>query len=227
MTAIIKKIYDYRRHDSLAIKLRRKRFALFKSLLDSLPTPIKILDVGGRIDLWQNTDLWDVVDKDIEITIINLDFEIDNSVYSNIKQVSGDARNMQQFRDKEFDVVFSNSVIEHVGSFQDQLQMSREVMRVGKRYFIQTPNLYFPIEPHFIFPFFQFLPVGLRVFLLNHFDLGWIQKIPDKEKAKEMVTGIRLLSKMELAKLFPKSNMYEEKFLGLTKSFTAYDGWDI
>ncbi|KAB8334038.1 class I SAM-dependent methyltransferase [Scytonema tolypothrichoides VB-61278] len=223
---ILEKIYNHRHQDSLATKLRKKRFALFKDLLDSVPKPIKILDVGGRVDFWQNTDFWHETDKDLEVTIINLDFEIDDSVYVNITQVSGDARNMQQFRDQEFDVVFSNSVIEHVGGFQEQLQMSREVMRVGKRYFIQTPNLYFPIEPHFVFPLFQFLPVGLRVFLVNHFDLGWIKKIPDKEKAKQLVTGIKLLRKMELVKLFPKSNLYEEKFLGLTKSFTVYGGWN-
>ena len=63
---------------------------------------------------------------------------------------------MDFFKDKSFDAVFSNSVIEHVGTFEDQKMMANEVIRVTNFYFIQTPNLYFPIEPHFLVPFFQF-----------------------------------------------------------------------
>jgi 2-polyprenyl-3-methyl-5-hydroxy-6-metoxy-1,4-benzoquinol methylase len=73
---------------------------------------------------------------------------------------------MPQFQNDEFDIVFSNSVIEHVGSYEEQNLMASEVRRVGKRYFIQTPNLFFPIEPHFLFPFFQFLPLDYRVTLI-------------------------------------------------------------
>jgi uncharacterized membrane protein SirB2 len=62
--------------------------------------------------------------------------------------------------------------------------------------------------------------------LLSNFDLGWMKKIPDKQEAKKMITGIRLLTKMELTNLFPNSNILEEKFLGLTKSFIIYNGWD-
>lgn len=57
---------------------------------------------------------------------------------------------MKQFQDNEFDAVFSNSVIEHVGDYEAQRQMANEIMRVGKRYFVQTPNFYFPIEPHIL-----------------------------------------------------------------------------
>ncbi len=52
------------------------------------------------------------------------------------------------FKDKEFDWVFSNAVIEHVGSEEDQLQFINEMMRVGKNVFFTTPNKYFPVESH-------------------------------------------------------------------------------
>lgn len=225
MAAIIEKIYNHQNSDSLASKLRQKRLTLFKSLINSVPSPIKLLDVGGEGSFWKNTGFLDEVDKDIEITIANI-YPSDDLISPNIKEVFGDARNMEQFQDKEFDVVFSNSVIEHVGNYEQQQQMASEVLRVGKKYFVQTPNFYFPIEPHFLFPFFQFLPVSLRVLLLKNFDLGWIKKIPDEQECQEMVTGIQLLDKKRFVSLFPNANIYEEKFLGLTKSFIAYEGWN-
>ncbi len=130
------------------------------------------------------------------------------------------------FASKSFDVIYSNSIIEHIGRFEDQTRMANEVRRVGKRYFLQTPNRWFPIEPHFLFPFFQFLPVSIRVFLLRNFPLGWIGKIPDAKRAREIVKSIRLLDRKELRELFPGAHFYEEKFFGLTKSFVVYDGWD-
>jgi 2-polyprenyl-3-methyl-5-hydroxy-6-metoxy-1,4-benzoquinol methylase len=141
-----------------------------------------------------------------------------------VTSIAGDARSVQA-DDSSSDVVFSNSVIEHVGTYQDQLQMAKEVCRVGRHYFVQTPNNYFPLEPHFLFPFFQFLPIRLRVLLLQNFNLGWFVKTPDQAKAMEIVEGIRLLSKREFVSLFPKASIYKEKVFGMTKSYVAYGGW--
>ena len=177
--------------------------------------------------MWETTDFFVQEMRDIQITLINLDPIIVKEVnHPKIKGIVGDARHLPQFKNNEFDVVFSNSVIEHVGDYNDQLQMANELMRVGKRYFVQTPNLYFPIEPHFVFPLFQFLPIQLRVSLITHFDLGWTKKITDKQRAKEAVSSIRLVSKKEVMALFPNANLYEEKLFGLTKSFIVYGGWD-
>ena len=175
---------------------------------------------------WQHAGFLEREVRDVEIIVMNInpiEVEVSNP---KLKGIVGDARNMQQFENKEFDIVFSNSVIEHVGSYDEQLQMANEVMRVGKRYFVQTPNLYFPIEPHFVFPLFQFLPLELRVWLITRFNLGWKKKLTDKQRAKEIVSSIRLLSKKEVMALFPNANIYEEKLFGLTKSFTAYGGWE-
>lgn len=99
-------------------------------------------------------------------------------------------------------------------------------MRVGKRYFIQTPNLYFPIEPHFVFPFFQFFPFPLRAYLLSKFTLGWMRKAENYEDAMLDVRSIHLLTKKGLSTLFPGAQIYEEIFMGFAKSFTLYRGWD-
>jgi 2-polyprenyl-3-methyl-5-hydroxy-6-metoxy-1,4-benzoquinol methylase len=129
---------------------------------------------------------------------------------------------MSQFRPKEFDFVFSNSVIEHVGSYADQSRMAKEIERVGKRYFVQTPNFYFPIEPHFVFPAFHWLPITIRVWLITHFNLGWYSKFSDVQSASAEVRSIRLLKKREFVRLFPDSKLFEERFFGLTKSFVLY-----
>ena len=140
--------------------------------------------------------------------------------------VQGDARDLSRFRDREFDVVFSNSVIEHVGDYADQRRMADEIRRIGKRYFLQTPNRHFPIEPHFLFPFFQFLPLCTQVWLVSHLSLGWHRKVIDRQEAVQMVASIRLLTRREMQELFPEATLVEEKFGGLTKSFIVHAGWD-
>jgi len=217
---MLKKMVDNRDRRSLAVQFRRRRFAFFQSLLSHLERPVRILDVGGTETYWKMMEV--KAGDQVFITLLNLT-QTDVS-FPNVTSIAGDARAIMA-EDASFDVVFSNSVIEHVGTYQDQLQMSGEVRRVGKRYFVQTPNKYFPLEPHFLFPLFQFLPINIRVLLLQNFRLGWFSKTPDEVKAREIVETIRLLDKREFLSLFPNAQIYEEKIFGMTKSFVAYEGW--
>ncbi|MDF5724549.1 MAG: methyltransferase domain-containing protein [Rhizonema sp. PD37] len=219
----ITKLADEQENLSGSKKFRDKRFALFLKLFKSVPIPLKILDVGGRQKTWERQDFCQDNPEMLTITILNVE-EVEVN-YHNIKSVIGDARNMQQFADDEFDIVFSNSVIEHVGNYKEQYRMAQEVQRVGKRYFLPTPNRYFPIEPHFLFPCFQFLPLWLKMLLVRNFTLGWRQKTTDKEEARKLVKSVRLLTKKELREFFPNALIYEEKLLFFTKSFIVYEGW--
>ena len=197
---------------------------MFQSLIESIPGSLEILDVGGTQLFWETSGFLEQKKRSIAITLMNLkDIPVTRP---NFKSIVGDARNMKNFKDNQFDVIFSNSVIEHVGDYNAQLEMANEIKRVGKRYFVQTPNLYFPIEPHFVFPFFQFLPVEVRVWLVSHFDLGFYEKITDQKTAIEAVTSITLLNKKKFISLFPEANLFEEKIFGITKSFIVYDGWN-
>ena len=218
---MLKKIADNRDENSLAVQFRRKRFAFFLSLLSQLKRPVSILDVGGVESYWRTVGM----DQHDQVFITLLNLTEDEVSLPNVKGIVGDARALD-FGDSSFDVVFSNSVIEHVGEHRDQMKMAQEVMRVGKRYFVQTPNRYFPIEPHFLFPMFQFLPVVVRVRLLQTFNLGWFPRTPEMIKAREIVESIRLLDRYEFLQLFPGSSLYEEKAFGMTKSFVAYGGWN-
>jgi SAM-dependent methyltransferase len=217
---LFKKIADMREADSLITQLRRRRFGLLRALLDRLPRPVRLLDVGGTQFFWEMMGFRG--DPGLEVTLLNL---APGWVRPGFRSVVGDARDMRQFADQEFDIVFSNSVIEHVGDPQAQRQMASEIKRVGKRYFVQTPNRNFPLEPHFFFPGFQFLPLPARIWLLQHFDLGWYKKIPDYDAARQEVETIRLLSRREVAQLFPEGRLHEERFVGLTVSFVVYAGW--
>jgi SAM-dependent methyltransferase len=217
---MLKRLADNREEGSLAVKFRRKRFAFFQSLLSQLERPVRILDIGGTAAYWKTMGLG--IEDQVFITLLNL---TQNHVsLPHITSIVGDARSIHA-DDRSFDIVFSNSVIEHVGTFHDQMQMAVEVRRVGKHYFVQTPNKYFPLEPHFLFPFFQFLPFPSRVWLLQNFKLGWFEKTPDRQKATAIVDSIKLLGRQDFRSLFPHASLYEEKVFGMTKSFIAYGGW--
>jgi hypothetical protein len=216
---LIKSLADNREMDSLATRMRRRRFALFTSLLDQLPRPLTILDVGGTERFWQTMNY---SSEGLAVTLLNISPA--RVGLPNFNSIVGDACSMSFFGNQAFDVVFSNSVIEHVGTYASQRRMAQEIMRVGKHYFVQTPNLYFPLEPHFLFPFFQFLPLSVRTFLVNHFALGWRPRFPDKAAARAEVESIQLLDQQRLVALFPGSTLYKERFLGMNKSFIVYGG---
>ena len=213
---------DFRNPQSLSRRLRNKRFAFFEQLIAPLVKPLRILDVGGTEDFWQALGFGDR--DDMWVTLLNVTAAATSS--PQFVSIAGDARDLSQFKRREFDVVFSNSVIEHVGHFADQKRMADEVQRVGRRYFVQTPNRYFPIEPHFLFPWFQFLPEAVQIYLLGRFRLGSYDIVTDRDYARELVREIRLLSLGEFRRLFPVATIYRERLLGLTKSFVAYGGWE-
>lgn len=218
---LIKQLADNREMDSLATTLRRRRFALFLRLLRGVPRPITILDVGGTQRFWETMRF---SGDDVRVVLLNV--APSTTSLPNFTSVVGDARAMSMFKDKQFDVVFSNSVIEHVGSFESQARMAAEVMRVGRRYFVQTPSRYFPIEPHFLCPYFQFWPMETRVFLLSRSNVGWWKRIPDPAMARAELESIQLLTAPRLRKLFPEATLYRERVFGITKSFIVYGGWE-
>lgn len=204
------------RRRAFTTRLREKRFVLFRSLISPLPRPLTILDVGGEQQFWES-----MACTDDDLTIILYNKRPTKVNYPNFTSMAGDARDIKEFQDGEFDIVFSNSTIEHTGTFDQQRQMAKEVQRLGKRYFVQTPNRYFPIEPHFLLPFFQFLPYRLKLFYLLHFKTLW----GNRSYSPDYVQNLRLLSLKELKQIFPGAKIYREKFLGLTKSFIVYKGW--
>jgi hypothetical protein len=187
-------------------------------MVNGLNRPLNILDIGGTQEYWNRMGL---NDPGIKITLLNLSQQATTS--PNFISVVGDATNLSEYKDASFDIVYSNSVIEHLFTKEGQVKMATEARRVGKYHFIQTPNFFFPIEPHFVFPFFQFLPRSSRVWLINNFNLGHVKRKENLDEAKAQVDEIRLLTIGEMKKLFPGSSIWEEKMGGLTKSLVAHN----
>ncbi|EMS34707.1 hypothetical protein C943_03394 [Mariniradius saccharolyticus AK6] len=207
--------------DSLGSQFRKKRLAHFEQLVErnfSGKFPIRVLDIGGRSQFWIGQDL--LAARKLEITLLNLTEEpVD---VPGLSSVAGDATNLSQFPDGSFDLVFSNSVIEHLYTSENQQKMALEAVRVGKKYFIQTPNRHFFAEPHYALPFVQYFPKSWTFFLLTKTRLSRGNKWNPAD-AQQYLDEIRLLDRREFKRLFPKAEIYDEKFLGMTKSFTAHN----
>ena len=219
--SVIRRLADNSDSRSLATRMRRRRFDLFLSLLKTLEGRVEILDIGGTQQFW-DLMLGDE-SMDIRVTLLNIAHQTVSS--SRFLSAAGDARSMPQFATQSFDVVFSNSVIEHVGDYRNQRMMADEIRRVGRRYFVQTPNKRFPLEPHFLFPFFQYFPLATRAWLVNKFNVGWYRRIPDHSAALAEVESIQLLTRKQFAALFPDARIYVERLIGLPKSFIAIGRW--
>lgn len=205
--------------NSIAYKLRRERLRFFKDFIKDLERPLKILDLGGSDYHWRNTDI--VNDKDFHITIVNTESQNLDGI-RNISFLKRDVNDLSFFDDKEYELVYSNSLIEHINDFKKQKRLASEIVRIGKHYFVQTPNYYFPIEPHFLYPFYQFKSDDAKTNLLMKRKTGWFEKQTDEAEARKLATSIRLLKKSELEEIFPGSNIYSEKYFLLTKSFIVY-----
>ncbi len=205
---------------SLACRLRAKRFNLFLSLISDLEAPVRIVDLGGTVNFWETMGV--AGDSSFHVTVVNIDPQ--DSSFSNIRFVEADATNLSMFHEDEFDVGFSNSAIEHLFSFENQKKMASEILRVAKSIWVQTPNYWFPVEPHFLCPFWQFMPVPVRAFIVSKMRVGQRGPYPSYEKALESVREIRLLSRRDLNRLFPSGEIFPEKFFLLNKSWIVVDG---
>jgi hypothetical protein len=220
---LIRRLADDDNADSLANRLRNRRFQLFEAFAAGLPRPLHILDIGGTNAFWEQRG-W-AGRCDIRITALNL--EAEPRRFDNIDPAVGDATNLAQFGDRSFDIVFSNSVIEHLFCFENQRKMASEIQRVGKAYWVQTPNFWFPMEPHFHVPGWQWLPVRARVELIRRWKCGWRGPCPDSARARELVSEVRLLTRGEISALFPGAGLIPERIGGLVKSWTAIGGFQF
>jgi hypothetical protein len=174
----------------------------------------KIIDVGGDDDF-----NWSFIGARPRVTLLNVAHKtLEVSEPRFFKRV-GDARSIP-YPTYLFDVAYSNSVIEHVGSWADQQCMAREVARVAPRYYVQTPNRDFFLETHTWTPLVHKLPVDLTRVARNWTVWGWLVR-PPQSYVDELLGQLRLLNEAELRQLFPDARIIREQFMGLTKSLIA------
>lgn len=197
---------------------RRKRFALFVRLLSPQPTH-RLIDIGGYPGSWIQHPMHLKSIDTLNVHPVLWD-EHSHPEY-HIKTMVGDGCALR-FADKSYDIAFSNSVIEHVGPWERQQAFAREIRRVGKAIWLQTPAFECPIEPHYLAPFVHWLPENIQRRILRWLTpWGLIQK-PSLTEVNRMVETTRLLRKREMQILFPDCEIYTERVLGfIPKSYIA------
>lgn len=194
-------------------KARARRMGRFVTLL-GLKEHTTVLDVGGALGIWASVSVRP------KLTILNVRR---SGASPAAVEVVGDGRRLP-FPDQSFDVVFSNSVIEHVGGVEDQRQFAEEIRRVGRSFYVQTPNRWFPIEPHVLTPLVHFLPKRIRRHMLRNFTVWGLLTRPSPEYVQDFVDSTRLLTARELSEMFPCSELHRERVAGLTKSLMVVGG---
>ena len=199
-----------RRYATLSNLFLPQAHAEFSSLR-GVSNHTTIIDVGGTPFMWHLTNC------DPSVTIVNLKapWPIEGS---RVVLASGLAL---PFRDRSFDVCFSNSVIEHVGDARARADFACEVRRVAERYWVQTPNRHFPLETHFVCLFLHWLPFHITRRLIRHFSLwGWLTK-PSQVDVDQALRTLTLLDEREMRELFPDAKIIKERFFGIVKSLIA------
>ena len=200
-----------RLHYMFFSRFRKKRMEKFLALIAPSVND-RVLDIGGSEHTW-------IIDAggtgSFPVTLVNLSFKR-QCKDERFTQLVADATRLQ-IPDGSFEVVYSNSVIEHVGDFEKQKAFADEARRVGRRLWIQTPARCFPVEPHLMAPFFHFLPRSLQLRLYRLTPRGMISPA----EAKACVGEVRLLTFSEFKQLFPDCQILKEKLLGITKSYIA------
>jgi SAM-dependent methyltransferase len=197
---------------------RRRRMERLIRMLN-IKAGTRVLDLGGSPVIWENVPI------PLDVTVLNLpggipsfelqSFDARTSIHT-FHFFEGDACNATQFADHSFDLAFSNSVIEHVGPQEKQKAFAREVLRIGKSYWVQTPSPWFPIEAHTGMPFYWFYPIQIRESLMRRSR----RKLPTWWN--EYVAETRVLSRRQMSELFPNARMYVEFLGGFPKSYAAY-----
>jgi hypothetical protein len=210
---------------SVAARTRERRYELFLERFPDLPS-MRVLDLGGEAHTWAVHDV-----RPASVVLLNLDWrakeqqrELAGTPESGwIEAMGGDAcQPPEEIRNDSFNLVYSNSVIEHVGGHMRRRLFAHYARQLADHHWIQTPNRYFPIEPHWLFPGFQFLPVRARGSLHRHWPIGsQAGRSDSREKAVGMVLDVELLSRSSMSYYFPESEILRERVAGLTKSLIA------
>lgn len=195
-------------------RFRARRIAKFMELLRP-DADTSVIDLGGYPWVWSEANV------NFRVVMVNLHVPPGIERYEpQFTMRQGDATQLD-FPDRSFEIAFSNSVIEHLGTWEKQREFAREARRVGKRLWIQTPARWFPIEPHLIAPFVHYFPRKIQRWLLRWFTVwGWMTR-PTPEQVDAFLAEVRLLTFGEMKQLFPDCEILRERLLGLTKSYVA------
>ncbi|MGQ0675169.1 MAG: methyltransferase domain-containing protein [Rhodospirillales bacterium] len=216
--------------DRLSASFRERRNRLLARRIGDLSAKVeqrdgrrlRVIDIGGAPAFWKMLQ----ADMPADVTLVNI--EPDPATPARLGQmafaaVAGDARDLGHWSDGAFDLVVSNSVIEHVGQWSEIARAAGEMKRLAAHGWVQTPAFGFPVEPHFALPFVHWLPAPLRAAIVPHLPHQGYEhlRLGSVGDARLAVEEINLLTAREVRFLFPDAELMRERVLGLTKSFIA------
>lgn len=217
---------------SLSNKWAKERLEFFLDKLNP-PENSTVLDLGGHNGkfFYSYKDLI----KHLNLKIIVAD--IDEKALTTAKSRGFDTVLLKESEpinlpDNSADIVFCNSVIEHVTvnktkmysytddkefkktAFENQQKFADEIRRTGRGYFVQTPHIAFPIESHTWLPFIAILSRKNLIRMLNLTNKFWVKKTsPDWH----------LLNEKQMRELFPDADsIIVNKKFGFKKEIIAY-----
>lgn len=185
---------------------REQKFRLFLKMLNP-SSDDRILDAGAEKGLYfEEKYVW-------KKNIVALDINRNNLVllkrkYREVLVIQGDVCNLP-FKDNSFDIIFSNAVIEHVGNSERQMEFAKEIMRVGKKWFVTTPNRFFPFELHVYLPFIHYFPQKIQKYIMENIYPGetW---------------NVNLLTASKTRNLFQGSTIVKQKITIWSETIIAY-----
>jgi len=194
----------------------RRRMKRWHNLAAAFPdiADMDVLDLGGRPAVWLRGPV-----RPASVHCVNLNPQ-QGDLPSWIQATTGDACDLPAAARGHYDLVYSNSVLEHVGGHHQRQRFADTVHAMAPAHWVQAPYRYFPVEPHWAFPGFQFLPAGTRALLAQYWPLRCTNP-QTREEALRDVLSVELPSRSEMRLYFPESRILSERLAGLVKSLIA------
>ena len=205
---------------------RVARFGPVAELIESLHAaapdrPVRVLDAGGFDAFWRALPAELVAKCRVTLLDPGLKKPPQRDRDPRFEYVSGDVCDLTRWRTGEFDLAFSQGTLDHLGLYERQERFAAELRRVARRYAVRTPNLWFPVDPDYRVPLWQFLPKRLRAWSVQRAAIGWVDRADCPADATRWVEETRLVTADEFRRLFPDARLVRERLCGLTKSFLA------
>ena len=206
---------------------REQRLKLFTEFMRGATGCIRLIDLGGTVRFWEN---WGLGKQPLfDVTLVNnhdldKDHANDPITLPNIRRLSADVLTLTAADFAEYDVIFSNSLIEHLPGRELQRKLARAIVESGRPYFLQTPNKRSPLDPHFprpYVPFFATYPRALQARLLSWSALGSGSVAPNYEAALVRLKNYYPLTASDVRQLFPQARIVLERPLGVPMSIIA------
>jgi hypothetical protein len=214
---------------SLSYRLRASRDVRLRELISEVSKRqggrVRILDLGGSVEYWRRVGVPFLREQGARIQVLNhiaSELKAHDAEDGLFEPIVGDACNLPHLGDGAFDLVHSNSVIEHVGGWSRMKAFANEVRRIAPAYYVQTPYFWFPIDPHrWKAPMIHWMPKSLQAKIMTALPVCYSGRMKSLDAAHNNLEHLVMIDRGQFKALFPDAAQHPEKLMGLTKSMVA------